>query len=43
MTLPYGRVLHDYLDQNADLARAPIGSSGQGDLSGEGDPMVAAN
>jgi acetoacetate decarboxylase len=43
MTLPYGRVLHDYLDQNADLARAPIGSSGQGDLSGGGDPMVAAN
>lgn len=42
MTLPYGRVLHDYLDANADKARPPIPSGGQ-DLSGGGDTLAAAN
>jgi acetoacetate decarboxylase len=43
MTLPYGRVLHDYLDRNPGQARPPVGSSGQPDLSGGGDMLTATN
>ena len=43
MTLPYGRVLHDYLVQEGDKARPPVGSSGQPDVSGGGDLMTATN
>ncbi len=43
MTLPYGRVLHDYLVQEGDKARPPVGSAGQPDVSGGGDMMTATN
>ncbi len=42
MTLPYGRVLHDYLIDEADMARPPVGSSGK-DLSAGGESLVAGN
>ena len=43
MTLPYGRVLHDYLAHDSDKARPPVRSSGQHDVSGGGDVMTATN
>ena len=43
MTLPYGRVLHDYLAHDPDKARPPVGSSEQPDVSGGGDMMTATN
>lgn len=43
MTLPYGRVLYDYLEQQGDRARPPVGSAGQPDLSGGGDMLTATN
>ena len=44
MTLPYGRVLHDYLAEHGDKARPPVGDGGQQDVSrGVDDKMTATN
>ena len=43
MTLPYGRVLYDYLAADGDKARPPIGSKEQPDVSGGGDMLTATN
>jgi acetoacetate decarboxylase len=43
MTLPYGRVLHDYLVEAGDKARPPVGDSHQADVSGGGDALTATN
>ena len=44
MTLPYGRVLHDYLATSGAKARPPVGDGGQRDESaGVDDKMTATN
>ena len=43
MSLPYGRVLHDYLAAHSDKARPALATSHQPDVSGGGDMMTATN